>query len=260
MKKIMSKQITSKIFPVLIWTLLFFWTLIFGVILVWALITSVKSGIDFYYNPMGLPKKEFGGWQFANFVTAAQNSLLYAGGSSFLAVATACIASYCVCKFRHLKWVGWVWGIVLVTNYLPISASLAGNIKFLTDLHLYDNIFGMWLWSAGAFGAMFLYYYATWKGVSWGYAEAALVEPLARVSANHVAHDAHHIRRTVSAIVYRHVERLHDAYDLFAEHAYHCIRLLATSVRRYGRGCRYYRAVGGTHNYSVAGVRAIYDF
>ena len=189
-----AKKITSKIFPILIWTLLLLWTVIFGFMLIWALTTSLKSGIDFYYNPMGLPSKQFGGWQFKNYLVAAQNikvidgtktigywqmlgnSLLYAGGSSFLAVATACIASYCVCKFRHLRWVGWVWSIVLVTNYLPISASLAGNIKFLSDLHLYDNIFGMWLWGAGAFGGMFLFYYATWKGVSWGYAEAALVD------------------------------------------------------------------------------------
>ena len=194
MKKITKKAVTSKIFPVLIWMLLLLWTLLFGFMLVWAILTSLKSGIDFYYNPMGFPSKRFGGWKFDNFLIAARNikvingtktigywqmlgnSLLYAGGSSFFAVLTACMASYCVAKFRHLRWVNWVWGVVLVTNYLPISASLAGNLKFLTDLHLYDNIFGMWLWGAGAFGAMFLFYYATWKGVSWGYAEAALVD------------------------------------------------------------------------------------
>ena len=40
---------------------------------------------------------------------------------------------------------------------------------------------GNWLWSCGAFGAVFLMYYASWKGLSWGYAEAAFIDGCGRV-------------------------------------------------------------------------------
>ena len=185
-----KRRITSKIFPVVVWGLLAIWGLVFCIILLWAIMTSLKSRADFFENPYGFPHALY----FKNYADAMRtvkvivgartvgywemflNSILYAGGSAFFAVLTSCLASYCVCKYSKYRLVRMFWPIVLITNYLPVSSSIAGNIKFLTDLHLYDNVVGLWIWQSVAFGAMFLLYYATWKGVSWGYAEAAQID------------------------------------------------------------------------------------
>lgn len=184
----------GKIFPVIIYTAVCLWVIVFGFLLLWALTTSVKSVFDFYENPIGLPKKKYGGWMFENYKTAVEaigvvikgkrhgvpdllkNSLLFAVGNAFFSVLTACIASYILAKYKYISWVNALWAIVLITNYLPIGSSVAGNIKYLHDLGLYDSMLGNWIWSCGAFGSVFLIYYATWKGIPWEYAEAAFID------------------------------------------------------------------------------------
>lgn len=184
----------GKIFPVIIYTTVCLWVIVFGFLLLWALTTSVKSVFDFYENPIGLPKEKYGGWMFENYQTAVKaievvikgkrhgvpdllkNSLLFAVGNAFFSVLTACIASYILAKYKYISWVNALWAIVLITNYLPIGSSVAGNIKYLHDLGLYDSMLGNWLWSCGAFGSVFLIYYATWKGIPWEYAEAAFID------------------------------------------------------------------------------------
>lgn len=188
------RTVTRKIFPVAVWSLLLIWTIVFLAQLFWGLVTSVKSAWGFYIDPIFFPKgKEM--WQFSNYAAAFKNirvqitntetagffrmlvnSLLFAVGNAFLSVLTAALASYILAKYNRIRWVGALWAIVLITNYLPISSSTAANIKLLNDLGLFDSMLGNWLWSCGAFGAVFLMYYASWKGLSWGYAEAAFID------------------------------------------------------------------------------------
>ena len=193
--KEVGRKILRGIFPAVAWTLVALWCLIFLLLIFWALINSLKSYINFYENPLCFPKSGAGyGWNFSNYemafsalkilregeyITAPRmllNSLLYAGGSGFVSIVTACLASYILAKYSYLKWVRGLWAIVLVTNYLPISSSLAANIKLLSDLGMYDSLLGVIFWQSGAFGYMFLIYYATWKSVSWNYAEAAFID------------------------------------------------------------------------------------
>lgn len=189
------RKILRGIFPAVAWTLVALWCLVFLLLIFWALINSLKSYINFYEDPLFFPKSGAGyGWNFSNYemafsalkilregeyITAPRmllNSLLYAGGSGFVSIVTACLASYILAKYSYLKWVRGLWAIVLVTNYLPISSSLAANIKLLSDLGMYDSLLGVIFWQSGAFGYMFLIYYATWKSVSWNYAEAAFID------------------------------------------------------------------------------------
>ena len=62
--------IRGKIFPIFGWTLMFAWSLIFLVLLLWSTMTSFKSIFDFYLNPVWLPIKENGGWMLENYATA----------------------------------------------------------------------------------------------------------------------------------------------------------------------------------------------
>ncbi len=188
------RSVARNIFPVLIWSLLFVWALAFMVLLIWGIITSVKSSVGFYIDPVFFPKGK-GMWAIKNYLVAFQNikvqvsntqtvgfvtmlinSLLFAVGNAFFSVLTAALASYIVAKYDRFRWVGGLWAIVLITNYMPLSTSIAANIKLLSDLGMYDSMVGNWLWSCGAFGAVFLMYYASWKGLSWGYAEAAFID------------------------------------------------------------------------------------
>ncbi len=188
------RSIARKIFPVLIWALLLLWAFFFLVLLIWGLITSVKSSVGFYLDPIFFPQGK-GMWAFKNYVVAFQNikvqisssrnvgfftmlgnSLLFSVGNAFFSVLTASLASYVLAKYSRFRWVGALWAIVLITNYMPLSSSAAANIKLLSDLGIYDSMAGNWLWSCGAFGAVFLMYYACWKGLSWGYAEAAFID------------------------------------------------------------------------------------
>lgn len=160
----------------------------------WSFITSVKTVFNFYQDPIGLPVKKFGGWQFKNYLTAFQaiqvnkngrwvkvpemflNTMLFSVGNAFFSVLTACIASYVLAKYSYIKWVDKLWILVLITKFVPIQSSVAGNVDFLNRLGLFDSMIGSYLWNCGAFGTTFLIYYATWKSVSWSYAESALVD------------------------------------------------------------------------------------
>lgn len=191
-----KSDITRKIFPVCIWTLLFLWCFLLLFVMAWTLLTSLKTQMDFIFDPVGFPTS----WNFSNYMTALRNlqatvrtasggtrtvyfwemlknSLLYAIGSPFFAVTTAAVASYVVSKYgKTFKLVGGLFALVIFCTYVPLSPSLASNIKLLHDLNMYDSMVGMWIWSSGAFGSMFLIYYATFKGVSWTYAEAAFMD------------------------------------------------------------------------------------
>ena len=194
-KKDLRQSILRNIFPTVAWLSVVLWCLVFLLLILWSFSNSLKSYINFYLDPLFFPKTGEGfGWNFSNYAAAFSalkvvregreimapemllNSLLYAGGSGVVSVITACLASYILAKYSYLKWVRGLWIIVLITNYLPIGSSLAANIKLLTDLGLYDSMLGVIFWQCGAFGYIFLIYYATWKGVSWSYAEAAFID------------------------------------------------------------------------------------
>lgn len=187
-------EIKRKIFPVLIWTIVFLWCLVFLTLLLWSMLTSLKTVFDFYQNPVWIPKKENGGWMLENYSTAMQainitirgirygiptmlkNSLLFAVGNGFFSVLTACLASYILAKYKYIPWVNGLWAIVMITSYLPIGSSTAANITYLHNLNMHNSMIGYWIWSSGTFAGIFLIYYAAWKSVSWNYAEAAFID------------------------------------------------------------------------------------
>ncbi len=185
---------TRYIFPVTVYTGVALWVLIFLVLVLWSFSLSVKTVVEYYNNRLWFPRSA-DGWDIVyNYTTAIKalnvtrdgvrydigrllfNSLLYAVGSGFFSVLTACLASYVLAKYSYLKWVRGLWVIVLITNYMPIGASLAATIKMMNDLNLYDSMLGMYFYQCGAFGYIFLIYYASWKSVSWSYAEAAFID------------------------------------------------------------------------------------
>lgn len=185
----------GKIFPILSYTLICLWVVVFAYLFLWAIVSSIKTDYDFFYNTAGMPKF---GIHFENYSKAFQavsvrvirdgkimrigyfelvmNSLLMCAGTPFFALLDVAMCSYVTSKYRHFKFTRVIFALVIFMNYIPLSASLASTIRLQKALGLYDNIWGQWIVSSGGFGAYFLIYYASFKSLSWTYAEAAFVD------------------------------------------------------------------------------------
>ncbi len=197
----MKKNVTKgKLFPIVGWSLATLWTIVFLTFLFWMLITSVKSVMDFMHNPLWLPseywggKSSFYGYNFKNYSIAFDaikivrlsktyrawdmigNSMIYAFGCALCAIIPPCLVSYLLAKYNYIPYVASIWAFVLVIRYIPISASMAACITYLQRLHLYDSMFGVFLWTLNGFEGSFLLLYATWKNVSTDYRDAAFID------------------------------------------------------------------------------------
>ena len=197
----MKKNNTSgKVFPIVAWTLATLWVLVFMYFLFWMGITSLKSIFDFKFNPFWFPdpvrggKVSFFGYRFDNYTKAFNsiyilragiiyrawdmigNSLIYSAGMALCAIIPPCLVSYLLAKYNYIPYVASIWGFVLIIRYIPISASMAACIAYLHRLHLFDSMWGIFLWTLNGFEGQFLLLYATWKNVSTDYRDAAFID------------------------------------------------------------------------------------
>ncbi len=200
-----SKRARS-IFAITVWALIFTWCALFLYVLAWGLMTSGKSDMQFTYNKLGFPKpitnklgvvRDPGKFQFlenyafvfesmtapdsngarVSFFPMLFNTLYYTLAYGLAAVVSPMLCSYIYAKYsKRVRWTKLVWVIMLVNMYVPLSASLASSINLAMQLGTYNNIF-TFIWTyCGGFGGCFLIYYAIWKGLSWDYAEAAIID------------------------------------------------------------------------------------
>ena len=163
-------------------------------VLLYGLLNSVKDPTDFFRgNVFGLPKKEFG-WHFENYAQVLEdfkvsdmsgndvyllemffNSLTYAVLMSLFCMATQIITSYAIAKYNfRLKSV--LYGVAVVVMLLPIIGSLASEVQIADAFGFTDNLLGVCIMKCKYPGLYFLVFYATFKGVSWTYAEAAQID------------------------------------------------------------------------------------
>ncbi len=162
--------------------------------LVWAIFTSVKEQYDFLDNVLGLPSKVM--WQnfatvFAEFEAPARkgeiqemhgfgqmlvNTLLYVGGSAFVATLIPCITAYVTAKFPQKKMSGWIYAIVIVTMIVPVVGTYPSEISMLQNLGLYNTLFGVIIQKANFLGVYFLVFHAAFKGMAREYSEAAEID------------------------------------------------------------------------------------
>jgi raffinose/stachyose/melibiose transport system permease protein/N-acetylglucosamine transport system permease protein len=138
-----------------------------------------------YSDGMLLPTKDL---MFSNYIEAFKrvvvedtnligmtlNSLWYAGGSSFFGVLFSSITAYIIAKYKF-PGRGFLYGWAVVTMMLPIMGSSAASIKFYKDIGILDTNF-MIVMFASSYGQNFIMQYATFKGISWEYAEAAFID------------------------------------------------------------------------------------
>ena len=159
--------------------------------LFWALITSIKEQYDFLDNVLGLPTNymfENFGTVFAHFSAPAikdgiqemhnfgqmlVNTLLYVGGSAFVATLVPCLTAYVVAKFPHKKMSTVVYAVVILTMMIPVVGSYPAEIRMLQNLGIYNTFLGVWIQKANFLGVYFLVFHAAFRGMSKAYSEAA---------------------------------------------------------------------------------------
>lgn len=177
---------------VLLMVVLLFYSVLLVSMFCWCLLNSVKDGIDMSTRPFGLPQF----WMFENYAAVFKymrvqtistpirwvyfeemflNSILYSLGCTIAATMTPCIVAYLTAKYNfRLNKV--IHGLVIITMILPIVGSLPSELSLVKALNFYDHIWGMYILKANFLGMYFLVFYATFRSLSWEYAEAAFVD------------------------------------------------------------------------------------
>ncbi len=196
MKQIKINKRFFKFFPIFGWSLMALWVLIFCVLLFWGVITSFKGPVNYWMDPIWFPDAQYEGWHYVNYGLAFQkmtvrissgryvqvpemmfNTLYYCIVNSFLAQLGPLICSYIYAKYsKRVKWTKMIWGLALVNMYVPLSASLAASIRLAKMIGYYNNLFFYSIIFLSGTNSSFLIYYALWKGLSWEYAEAAIID------------------------------------------------------------------------------------
>lgn len=153
-------------------------------ILVWTLISSLKTHTEIVMNPFSLPEK----WNWFHFKEMVSifkvnghgfaemlfNSVWFSVVGSFLGHITTISFAYCCTKYKF-PGSEWVYTIVMIMMTLPIYGSAGATYRLYRQLHLVDT-YAHVLASIGGFSANYLYYRAFFKNLSWSYAEAAMMD------------------------------------------------------------------------------------
>ncbi len=163
--------------------------------LCWALMTAMKERLDFRANPMSLPAA----WYPENFLIAFQKafvvvdtekwgrhaaylpemfmwSLLFAIGTTIFNVGSRCCTAYIMAKYKKYWLPALMHNVIIVLLIVPDIGNLGSSLLIYRAVGIYDNLPMWFLFACGFTGSNTLIMYASFRGVSWGYAEAALID------------------------------------------------------------------------------------
>lgn len=183
-------------FQIILYVIVAVYCLSMVYVLLFGLMNSLKDATDFeWLNPFGFPHKEFG-WKFDNYSKVLKefkvssmsmggeevgfmgmfvNSLLYAVFMSLFSMATQIMVAYAIAKYDfRLKPL--LYGVAVIVMLLPIIGSLASEVQMADIFNFRNNLLGICLMKCKYAGLYFLVFYATFRSVSWTYAEAAQID------------------------------------------------------------------------------------
>lgn len=185
--KAKSQKRKKRFTPVSITVFVIFvlYTIILAIPYVWGIVVSLKTRYEYMEMPVfSLPQK----LQLINYINAwielsvegtsvpmmFLNSIWYAGGMSITSIFFSTMTAYVIAKyvFPGRKTIH---ATALVIMMLPIMGSMASSMKFTQMIGAYDSRLYVIL-NASSVGSIFIIMYATFKGVSWQYAEAAFID------------------------------------------------------------------------------------
>ena len=183
-------------FQIILYVIVAVYCLSMVYVLLFGLINSLKDATDFeWLNPFGFPHKEFG-WKFDNYSKVLKefkvssmsmggeevgfmgmfvNSLLYAVFMSLISMATQIMVAYAIAKY-DFRLIPLLYGVAVIVMLLPIIGSLASEVQMADTFNFRNNLLGICLMKCKYAGLYFLVFYATFRSVSWTYAEAAQID------------------------------------------------------------------------------------
>lgn len=192
-EKDIGKREPLNVFTVVFMAVLIVYSVAMILLLLWAVLTSVKDRGEFAQNTYGLPSK----WDFSNFATVLQRiavpsvingrpvkigvmmqliySLLYAVGGAVIMAVVPCVVAYLTSNFKY-KFSKFITGFVIVAMIIPIVGSQASELMLLRNLGLYDSIIGSWIQKFHFLGMYYLVFLGAFGGVSKEYSEAASID------------------------------------------------------------------------------------
>ncbi len=188
----MSRKMDA--FQVVLYVIVTIYCLSMIYVLLFGFVNSLKDATDYEWNnPFGLPSKEFG-WHFDNYAKVLNefkvftlggnevylmqmffNSLFYAVLMSLFCMATQIITAYAIAKY-DFRGKSVLYGVAVVVMLLPIIGSLASEVQMAEAFNFRNNLIGVCIMKCKYPGLYFLVFYATFKGLSWTYAEAAQID------------------------------------------------------------------------------------
>lgn len=190
----MKNKIQEKnhLFVAIVFTILAVYTLAMFVMLYYTVVTSLKEELfDFGKNKMGLPKE----WIWENYITAFSSifkdvdngrrrvllpemfmySFYYSLTAAFLRTLVPWVISYLVVKYRC--WMNKIlYTLVVFTMTVPIVGALPSQIQIMELLGLRNSLLFPIATNLSFLGTYFLIFYATFKGLSNEYIEAATID------------------------------------------------------------------------------------
>jgi ABC-type glycerol-3-phosphate transport system permease component len=193
-----SKKIfrVSNILFIILFVVLTLYTVSLVIPFLWGIMTSLKTQTEFELDPFGLPSV----WHFENYIDALNlfcvrietnssgmasqyvyietmvlNSVLYCFGSAFFSTLAPCLVAYITAKYpyRVMKWIN---SFVVIAMILPIIGSGPSEMQMVKNLGLYDSFIGFYFMRFSFLGLYYLLFNAAFKNLSWGYAEAAIID------------------------------------------------------------------------------------
>lgn len=183
-ERLWRKQKTSPV-RILVFCIFVIYSVVVVIPYLWAIIVSLKTRYEYTeLSVFALPKVP----QWNNYLAAWSelategtsvpqmliNSIWYACGRSILGVLFSSMAAYVVARYRF-PGRNAIYTFALITMMLPVMGTLPSSLKFAQLIGTYDSPLYVVL-NASTLGSIFILMYATFKSLSWGYAEAAFID------------------------------------------------------------------------------------
>ncbi len=153
-------------------------------ILVWTLLSAVKTHNEIVMTPFSLPTTWH--WEHflevfdtlevsgVNFFGMLGNSIWFSVIPPLLSQLVSMSFAYCCSKYTFPGH-KWPYMIILIMITLPLYGSSGATYKLYHNLGIINSYWQV-LVAASGFDTAFLYYTAYFKNVSWAYAEAAMMD------------------------------------------------------------------------------------
>ena len=109
------------------------------------------------------------------------NSMIYAVGSALAFTFCSCVVSYLTARF-DFKFSKIIYAFVILAMSLPIVGSMPSEIQMLQNLGIYGQWISIPILRFNFLSVYFLVFYATFKGVSKEYSEAAKIDGASNLS------------------------------------------------------------------------------